>query len=202
MQSHLMMMAGVSFDLSWRRWNFFTFVPAITGIWEESLEEKVFEVVEGGCCLALVLTQTSPLNFPSGSLNCITCDRSILATVSCLRGQNVLPRGLMLGLLAVSAENWKAPGQKLAESVAKSLEIPGSSFALLLVVFSHVCVGLKQCPQLSICFSTFLSSRSALVNRSNLTQRADGEILVSGGADKNTIAVLGWLLRELSICFK
>lgn len=67
-----MMMAGISFDLSWRRWNSFTFVSDVTGIWEESLEEKVFEVVESGCCLSLVLTQASPLNFPSGSLNYIT----------------------------------------------------------------------------------------------------------------------------------
>lgn len=90
-----MMMAGVSFDLSWRRWNSFIFVSDVTGIWEESLEEKVFEVVESGCCLSLVLTQASPLNFPSGSLNYITCYWSILATMACLRAQNVLPRKLM-----------------------------------------------------------------------------------------------------------
>ena len=54
MQSHLlMMMTDVSFDLSWKSWNSFTFVSAVTRMWEESLEEKVFEVVESGCPLSI-----------------------------------------------------------------------------------------------------------------------------------------------------
>jgi len=42
-----MMMTGVSFDLSWKRWNSHLF--AVTEIWEESLEAKVFDMVKGGC---------------------------------------------------------------------------------------------------------------------------------------------------------
>jgi len=44
------------------------------------------------------------------------------------------------------------------QSLAKSLVLgnPGSSLTLLLVVFSHLYVGRKQCPQLGICVGTLL----------------------------------------------
>lgn len=98
-------------------------------------------------------------------------------------------KGTDVGLLAVSAENRKALGQKSAKPLV--LENPGSRLTLLLAVFSHLWVGLKQCPQLGICFGTFLSWLSA-----------DGQIVMSGGAVENTEAVLGRLLRELSMRFK
>lgn len=53
MQSHLLMMTSVSFDQNWKSWNSFTFVSAVTGIWEEPLEAKVFEVAENGCPLSI-----------------------------------------------------------------------------------------------------------------------------------------------------
>lgn len=63
MQSHLMM-TSVSFDQSWKSWNSFTFVSAVTGIREEPLEEKVFEVVENGCPLSIGADTGFPIELP------------------------------------------------------------------------------------------------------------------------------------------
>lgn len=94
MQGHLTLMTGASSDLSWKRWNSFTIVSAVIGIWEESLEEKVSEVVQSGCPLSMGVN-TGFLSFPSGSLICITCDQSVPAAVVCVSAQNGLPGGLM-----------------------------------------------------------------------------------------------------------